>query len=371
MGVFCLSYGMEEIDYIVVGLGLAGMAFCEQLVANNKSFVVYDSGKSSASRVSGGVYNPVILKRYTLPWEAEKLMDLAVPYYRDLTEKLQVNAMHNVAVLRLFSSPEDQNNWFEAADKPGLNRFLRPQLRKEPIAGLSSPFHFGEVLETGRIDVPQLLDAYSVYLKNRNCLIQENFEYAEIKFDDNRAVYKNQRSRYIVFAEGYGLKKNPFFSELPLVGNKGEYIIIKAENLALDAALKSQFFIIPLGGHRYKVGATFNWKDRDAKPTTAAREEILEKLRKVITCDFEVIDQEAGVRPTTGDRRALLGKHPHYPNLALLNGLGTRGIMASPHLAQMLYANLENGQNLPETVDIMRFPKKFDKMKSENRKSEK
>jgi glycine/D-amino acid oxidase-like deaminating enzyme len=350
---------MEEIDYIVVGLGLAGMAFCEQLEANDKTFVVYDTGRSSASRVSGGVYNPVILKRYTLPWEAEKLMDLAVLYYRGLNEKLKVNVMHDVSVLRLFSSPEDQNNWFEAADKPGLNRFLRPQLRKEPIAGLRSPFHFGEVLETGRIDVPQLLNAYSAYLKNKNCLIQENFEYDQIQFDDNKVVYKNYSARYIVFAEGYGLTENPFFSKLPLVGNKGEYIIIKAENLALDAALKSQFFIIPLGGHRYKVGATFNWKEKDTIPTAAAREEILEKLRKVITCDFKVIDQEAGVRPTTGDRRALLGKHPHYNNLAVLNGLGTRGIMASPHLAQMLYVYLENGQKLPENVDIMRFPKKF------------
>lgn len=351
---------IKEIDYIIVGLGLAGMAFCEQLVANNKSFIVYDCGKSSASRVSGGVYNPVILKRYTLPWEAEKLMNFAVPYYRNLTEKLEINAMHSMPVLRLFSSPEDQNNWYEAADKPGLDRFLRPQLRKEPIAGLRSPFHFGEVLETGRIDVPQLLNAYSVYLKDRDCLIQENFEYDQVQFADNRLVYKNLCASYIVFAEGYGLKQNPFFSKLPLVGNKGEYVIIKAEKLVLDTALKSQFFIIPLGEQRYKVGATYNWQDKDNKPTAAAREEILDKLRKVITCDFEVIDQEAGVRPTTGDRRPILGKHPHYNNLALLNGLGTRGILASPYLAKLLYVHLELGKDLPKEVDVMRFPKKFD-----------
>ncbi|KKL04323.1 hypothetical protein LCGC14_2617230, partial [marine sediment metagenome] len=57
---------MKELDYIVVGLGLAGMAFCEQLYGHDKKFIVVDSGGASASRVSGGVYNPVILKRYTL-----------------------------------------------------------------------------------------------------------------------------------------------------------------------------------------------------------------------------------------------------------------------------------------------------------------
>jgi len=143
------------------------------------------------------------------------------------------------------------------------------------------------------------------------------------------------------------------------VGSKGEYVIIKAENLTLNAALKSQFFIIPQGNQRFKVGATFDGKDKDNSTTRAARDEILHKLRKVITCDFEVVDQEAGIRPTTGDRRALLGKHPHFPNLALLNGLGTRGIMMSPYLAELLYQNLENGKKLPDTVDILRFPKKF------------
>ncbi|MGB0261074.1 MAG: NAD(P)-binding protein [Flavobacteriaceae bacterium] len=38
-----------RVDYIVVGLGLAGLAFCEQLRKNNKSFVVFDHGPTSAS----------------------------------------------------------------------------------------------------------------------------------------------------------------------------------------------------------------------------------------------------------------------------------------------------------------------------------
>ncbi|WP_031426000.1 NAD(P)/FAD-dependent oxidoreductase [Flavimarina sp. Hel_I_48] len=352
---------MVEIDYIVVGLGLAGMAFCEQLTANHKEFLVIESGGASASRVSGGVYNPVILKRYTLPWEAEKLMDIAVPYYEQLTKKLQLNAMFPTPVLRLFSSAEDQNNWFEALDKPGLSRFLSPKLEREPINGIDSIFHYGRVRETGRIDVPAVLDAYKAHLIQKKQWLDEVFEHEQIVIENDHVMYKNYRARYIVFAEGYGVKKNPFFAKLPVVGNKGEYIFIKAEKLILDAALKSQFFIIPQGNQRFKVGATFNGKDKDNNPTQSAREEILLKLRKVLTCEFEVVDQEAGVRPTTGDRRPLLGKHPHYPNLALLNGLGTRGIMMSPYLAGLLYENLENGIKLPQTVDVMRFPKKFEK----------
>ena len=58
---------MKEVDYIIVGLGLAGIAFAEHCERANKRFVVFDQGGDGASRVAAGLYNPVILKRYSLP----------------------------------------------------------------------------------------------------------------------------------------------------------------------------------------------------------------------------------------------------------------------------------------------------------------
>ncbi|GAL70298.1 hypothetical protein [Jejuia pallidilutea] len=37
----------KEYDYIIVGLGLAGISFCEQLRANNKTFVVFDDSSQN------------------------------------------------------------------------------------------------------------------------------------------------------------------------------------------------------------------------------------------------------------------------------------------------------------------------------------
>ena len=39
-------------DYIVVGCGLAGIAFCEQLKKNNKTFVVFDNYSQVSSAVA-------------------------------------------------------------------------------------------------------------------------------------------------------------------------------------------------------------------------------------------------------------------------------------------------------------------------------
>jgi UDP-galactopyranose mutase len=44
-----------KVDYIVVGSGLAGIAFCKHLNDRNKSFVVIDDDSQQSSTVAGGL----------------------------------------------------------------------------------------------------------------------------------------------------------------------------------------------------------------------------------------------------------------------------------------------------------------------------
>ena len=63
------------------------------------------------------------------------------------------------------------------------------------------------------------------------------------------------------------------------------------------------------------------------------------------------------IRPTIKDRRPLVGTHPIHPNLAVLNGLGTRGVMIAPTAAKQLYNYLENGVDVDKEYSILRFLK--------------
>ena len=176
-----------------------------------------------------------------------------------------------------------------------------------------------------------------------------------VELNQEEISYQGHRARRIVFCEGNGVSENPYFNSLPLEGTKGELITIHAPDLKLNEVIKSAVFVMPLGDDLYKIGATFNWSDKTNRPTDQGREELLKKLKTVISCDFEIRDHEAGVRPTTPDRRPLLGKHPDHPQLAVFNGLGTRGVMSSPLLAIQLVEHLENEADLVEEVDIYRF----------------
>ncbi|HBS52678.1 MAG TPA: FAD-dependent oxidoreductase, partial [Flavobacterium sp.] len=53
------------IDYLIVGCGLAGISFAEEALKHNKTILVLDNDSQSSSKIAGGLYNPVILKRFS------------------------------------------------------------------------------------------------------------------------------------------------------------------------------------------------------------------------------------------------------------------------------------------------------------------
>jgi len=346
-----------HVDYIIVGLGLAGMAFSEELRRNNKSFLVFEDKSQNSSLVAGGMYNPVILKRFTAVWNGAIQIDVALPFYNILEKLLNKEYHYNVPIYRVFKSIEEQNNWFVACDKPLLKKYMIPEVNHYKYKGIISDFGFGELKNTGRIDTKTLLNDYQYFLLEQQQLIQEQFEHAKLNIKKDCFEYKDIVSKKIVFCEGFGLKKNPFFNTLPMQEVKGELLVIKAPELKIDFLIKAAVSVMPLGNDFYKVGATFNWKDKTKNPTLEGKEELVEKLNSVISVPYEIVDHLAGIRPTIKDRRPLAGKHQEFKNLAILNGLGTRGVMIAPTLAKQLYNHLENGELLNEEVSITRFSK--------------
>lgn len=344
-----------QVDYIIVGFGLAGMAMVKELEDKGRSFVVINDSSQVSSRVAAGVFNPVILKRFTPVWNADEQLENLFPFYKDLSEKLGGSYLTFFETLKVFKTIKDQNNWFLACDKPLLEKHLEPKILKEKINGIQHFEGFGKVKGTGRVLINKVLDDYTAYLKNKGLFLEIPFVHEDLKVDIESVVYNDITAKKIIFAEGYGIKKNPYFKDLPLGGTKGEMLFIKAPELKLTQQIKSALFVLPVGDDKYWVGATFNWADKTTEVTEKGKEELLEKLETMLEVPYEVISQFGGIRPTVKDRRPLVGKHPIHQNIIIFNGLGTRGVMIAPTLAKKLYAHLENEEPLPIEVNIERF----------------
>ena len=351
-----------KVDYIIVGLGLAGLAFVEELIENNKTFIVFEDDSQTSSLVAGGVYNPVILKRFTPVWNATKQLEIALPFYKRIEDKLNISIDKKFVIKKAFKSIEDQNTWFEALDKPNLKDYLDAKLDHQNYNGVIADFSFGNVKETGRIDTKKLVKTYRKYLQEENKIRFEKFQHQQIEFKEGIVKYKDIEANRIVFCEGFGMKQNPYFNYLPLNEAKGELITIYAPELNIDFLLKSTLFVMPLGENLYKVGATFNWTDKTSNPSEEGKEELVEKLKKVINVPYTIISQSAGIRPTVAGRRPLVGVHPKQTQLIILNGLGTRGVMIAPTVAKNLYNHLELNEKIDAEIDIIRFEKRFNKI---------
>ena len=346
------------VDYLIVGGGIAGLCFAELCLQNNKSFRLITDESQNSSRIAGGLYNPVVLKRFTGLEDAGLQLDYLDEFYSIIESRTGVQINFPLPLLRKFFSIEEQNNWFQAADQPKLTPFLSTELVKKNIPGIDAPFDYGEVLRTGYLDTALFLKSYHSYLDEHNLIRNKTVDYSLFVIKDDQIQYKDISARKAIFAEGFGIHANPYFNHLPLDGTKGELFIIKAPKLKLADIINTSVFILPLGDDLFKVGATYNWEDKTDLPTAEGRDELVSRIKEILQCDFEIISHYAGVRPTVKDRKPLLGTHELHKNLFVLNGLGTRGVMLGPYSARMLFEFSENGTEIPMNYSIKRFKKK-------------
>lgn len=353
---------MKKVDYIIVGLGIAGICFAETLLQQGKTFVVVEDGKKGATAASGGVLNPTVLKRFTAAWNAKKFFKKAIPFYEAMGERVAEIIMNPIGIHRIFYNIEEQNNWFVASDKLELSQFLSSEIQKNKNIAVAAPLGLGNVKGGALLKPAALIKSYRTYLQQHDLLLSESFDYGLLDLEETYVSYKNHVAKQLVFAQGASVRDNPFFNvsispegSKVFVGNKGEYVIFKAPALLLKEVLKGPVMIIPLGNGVYKVGASYGRDDYSTSTTTQAKDEIVTKLKKMISCDFEIVDQVSGIRPTVKDRKPLLGSFSENPNLYFLSGLGTRGLSMAPLLSEWLFDFIEKDTELPKEVVITRF----------------
>ncbi len=354
----------SQLDYIIVGQGIAGTFFSHELSKSQHSFVVIDSGAHNASKTAAGMYNPIILKRFSLVWQAQEQIDTARRVVSELERLLDIQCDYPLAIQRIFHDAQEQQTWQKKASDATLGRFLQQEIVANTNQHIVAPFGLGNVQSGGRVDLPTLLAAYRQHLQANNQLLEEDFNHQELTIHNDGVSYRGIKAKKIVFCEGYGIKRNPFFNHLPLNGNKGEVLTVRIANLDVDTAIKSSVFIMPLPEHGtdiYFVGSTYNWTDKDSIPSAEGRRQLLQKLAKFVDGDIEVLEHRAGIRPTVADRRPLLGQHPAHQPLYIMNGLGTRGVMLGATMAVWLYEHITRGTPLPSEVDCRRFNAKPEK----------
>ena len=335
-------------------MGIAGICYAEILHQNKKSFYIIDNNQKGSSKIAAGILNPTVLKRYNMTWKGKEFYENAIKFYRNIENKYEKKIIYNHNIIKVFSSISDQNNWATASNKIQLSEFLESKIQTKKIKGLITEYGYGLVKKCARISTDNLINTFKSNLKDK--YIKQDFDYSKLFYDNKKVIYKNIIAENILFCEGYSIVNNPFFKNLPIKGSKGEFLIVKIPNINLKKIIKrSSIFVMPMKDQIYWVGASYDNSDKNKIPTQRKKEWLIERLESIITEPFKIVEHNANIRPTTIDRRPMIGSHSNFKNIYLLNGLGTRGILLAPTLSAWLYNQIFKSSPIPKEVDLKRF----------------
>jgi len=349
-----------NVDFIIVGQGLAGTLLAHELFRQNKTFVVLnDPSQIKSSDVAAGLINPVVFRRMTKSWLVDDAFPQMETTYQKLEELLNEQLYFPGRMLKILS--EDKVNlWKEKTFASQLETYLEvePNLNFRNPGKLNS-FSFGCVNKSGRIDIQKLIFAFSGFLSLQNSIRNEKIDYQKLVFKPDSVTYGNIAASKIIFCEGSAASQNPFFENLKFKHSKGEVLELKIPELNLNEIVSGEVFMMPIGNHHYKVGATYSWDELNWETTESARIELLGKLQNITFVPSEIINQRAGIRPTMHDRKPVIGLLADHPQIGIFNGLGSKGVLLGPYFAKQFVSFLIGDSTYihPE-VNIKRYFKR-------------
>lgn len=340
-------------DYIVVGQGLAGSCVALQLLSQGKRIMVVDRQHDhSATNVAAGLFNPITGRNMTKTWLADILFPYLHDFYRGAESLTNEKFFNSLELYRPFVSVEEQNEWMGKSAEVALAAYVE-HVHISPIETSLVRNEFGGLMlkQCGYLNTGIFMQAVRRYIKDNAALFDEDFKYDDLNVDEESIFYKGQTARRIIFCQGVNSLENTLFSWLPIRPLKGETLTIKPAK-AFSKIYNRGVYVVP---DIWKVGATYEFKDKTPSITDKGRQELIGKLDELVAFPYGILHQSWGMRPTTPDRRPVLGPHPQHKSVIIFNGLGTKGVSLAPYFSKVLVDWLEKGVPINKEVDIERY----------------
>ncbi|HMJ70593.1 MAG TPA: FAD-dependent oxidoreductase [Cyclobacteriaceae bacterium] len=334
-----------RVDYIIAGFGLAGAALALGLRKRGQKVMIFDQPSDhQASRVAAGLFNPVTGKVMNLTWNAGKLFPKLHEFYREAEEITNQKFFHPKPVCIPFLSIEEQNSWMI---KTGMDEFLQEVYTGSRYGAFVNDRFGGAILmQSGFVDTVKFLEAV------KNVFVKEN-SYILEKFDADGITREGAQAKAIIFCEGTAVLENPLFSWVPIRPLKGETLEVKLQE-DLPFIFNRGVYLVPQGENSFLAGSTYS-HDLTPGPTEAGMTQLTQKLDALLTIPYTLGHHNWGIRPTTPDRKPVLGQHPEHKNVWIFNGLGTKGVSLAPWCSGMLSDALKDGLQIDDRLNITRF----------------
>jgi glycine/D-amino acid oxidase-like deaminating enzyme len=352
-----------QFDYLIIGQGICGTWLSWYLQKENRSFLVIDKNEANTpSKVSAGIINPVTGRRMVRVWMDETILPFAWNAYKEIGNFLQTETISQKNLIDFFPNVHQRQVFLERIEEG------EEYLASFPEQNQFNPYfnyHLGcgEIRHCYTVHLENLLSGWRSQLKINGQLLEENFEIRRLSVKTDSVQWSDRdgqtiTAKNIIFCDGLSSYQNPYFSLLPFAPNKGEALIVEIKNLPPHHIYKKGFILSSLEGtEAFWLGSNYQWSFPHADPTKEFYQQAENHLKAWLKLPYKILDHKAALRPATLERRPFVGLHPHQKQIAILNGMGTKGCSLAPYFANELVGQLVHDEPINPLADISRFTK--------------
>ncbi|MFM7309802.1 MAG: NAD(P)/FAD-dependent oxidoreductase, partial [Flavobacteriales bacterium] len=328
----------------IIGQGLAGTLLAFECLDRKIPFAIFDRGLGGASSmVAAGMWNPISIKLMRAGWRVQDFTDQLTKTYTRIEQELNLSIKHDCGIQRIFPDAFSANEWDHRSQHPEMFPYLKEPTQSQ-LSGYETPFGFGTIQGGGWVHVSLLLKSSRDHFKSLGVLHE-----TEINHQDIQAWVEDEIQ--VIHATGWKAIEKSSTNRIPLVPNKGEVLTITADGLDEQYIAHFGNFIIPLGNRTFRLGATYKPHSSDVEPTEEYKNELLDAFQAQSFVEARLMEHQAGIRPTTRDRRPVVGKIPDSIREYMLGGLGSKGVLLAPYFAHYLIDLIQGKCAVDEEVN--------------------
>lgn len=372
---------MKTYDYLIIGAGSAGCNIAYFLQQNGKKVAVVDREgiAGGASGAAGAFLSPLPGKKNLYNSFVNDALEFSINFY----EKLIPEAIDKKGVLRVandnFNQEKLKDNYikYEYFDTQKLQKI------SNNFKNINGYFYENAAVLEPLIICNKLLQNCDFYIK----------DIKELSFVNDFYTVDDIKTKNIVLAQGVNssLIEIPYMKISPIFGLR---VDVKTTTDIPFNIHKSISVSTNKHNNTVSIGATQQRHDtQDMKCETtcdkcafyintdeAQIKTLLEQANELIKLeDLEVIKTYKGARATIKSYFPVIGKiidyessikkHPsiskgtkipedaleYYPNLHVINALGSRGFVLGPYLAKILSENIINSTKIPKELSTQKL----------------
>ena len=357
----------KTCDTLIIGAGIAGSTAAFMLHQAGEDVVLVDRSSvpaSGGSGAAGAFVSPKIGKGGPLQQLTNEAFAFAHTFYREHTPE------HFTAsgVVRIPKNPDDAERFslYEPHNYPVYERWSREDLAARGIADAWGGFYFPEA---GDCDAPAVCRTLASGIDFVQLDVRRLSRAGDVWRIEG--VDRTLEAARVVLATGYqnGLIDMRYMGIQGLWGSRGDY----RTSTVLPVSLHKSLSVSSTRHGRVKIGATHvkhtdPCRVCDGQPLVGLFDEASEL---VDASDFALLETFCGMRSTSRDHAPVVGEvidvpwileeYPavtrgakiplrHLDNLFVFNGLGGRGFVFAPLMAQWLTERIVSGRPIPQSV---------------------